>query len=243
MLIGMMILFLVLGLLLLSGRGAFLIAGYNAMSKSQKSLYNEKALCRVVGGIMLGICFSLLLLQLNTMYSIPALGIVGTILLFVFPIGGILYLNFGKRFLSEGAVAVATNGVNLPSKSRSLITLILVVGFGIFFVYSVQEPTVTIENGELSISGLYGRTLNLSEISDISLLDESMREIGAGRRGNGFGGINIWKGHFAAGLLFVQANSSPTLLIEGEDGPDIYISFRDSEDTMKLFEQLQINFD
>ena len=42
--------FAVLSALLLSGRGSWLIAGYNTASKQQKEQYDEKKLCRVMGG-------------------------------------------------------------------------------------------------------------------------------------------------------------------------------------------------
>ena len=240
MLIGVCLLFLILGVVFLSGRGAFLIAGYNTMSKERKSQYNEKALCRAVGVMMLGMSLALVLLQLSTTQSIPTLNLIGTILIFIIPIGGILYLNFGNRFLLEGAVAVSTNGANLSSKIGMFIAFIVMIGVSLLFIVGSQDPTVKIDNGVMRISGMYGRTIDLSEVNQIALLDETMREIGAGRRNNGFGGINAWKGHFTAGLLFVQANSAPTLLIEREEGQDIFISFRDSEETIRLFEQLQI---
>lgn len=40
----------VLSIVLLMGKGSFLIAGYNTSTKEQKQRYNEKRLCRVVGG-------------------------------------------------------------------------------------------------------------------------------------------------------------------------------------------------
>ena len=45
-------LFAVLSLLLLSGKGSWLIAGYNTASPEEKKGYDEKRLCRVVGGGM-----------------------------------------------------------------------------------------------------------------------------------------------------------------------------------------------
>ena len=39
-------------ILLLTGRGAWLIAGYNTAGKERKSRYNEKKLCRVTGAGM-----------------------------------------------------------------------------------------------------------------------------------------------------------------------------------------------
>lgn len=38
-----------MSILLLTGRGSYLIAGYNTASKDEKSKYNEKKLCRVTG--------------------------------------------------------------------------------------------------------------------------------------------------------------------------------------------------
>ena len=46
--------FFVVSLVLLSGHGAGLIAGYNTASKAEKAKYDEKKLCRVTGaGTML----------------------------------------------------------------------------------------------------------------------------------------------------------------------------------------------
>ena len=39
----------ILSMILLSGRGGFLVAGYNTASKEEKAKYNEKKLCRTVG--------------------------------------------------------------------------------------------------------------------------------------------------------------------------------------------------
>lgn len=44
-----LIIFLLMTIALLTGHGAFLIAGYNTAGKQEKSKYNEKKLCRVTG--------------------------------------------------------------------------------------------------------------------------------------------------------------------------------------------------
>lgn len=43
-------LFVVLSLIFRSGRGAFLIAGYNTMLAVEKARYDEKKLCKAMGG-------------------------------------------------------------------------------------------------------------------------------------------------------------------------------------------------
>ena len=49
---GIAVLMGVLSVVLLLGKGSFLIAGYNTSGKEEKKEYNEKRLCRVMGGGM-----------------------------------------------------------------------------------------------------------------------------------------------------------------------------------------------
>lgn len=49
MLIGLAVVFLLISLLLFTGKGAWLIAGYNTSSKKEKEKYDEKKLCSVMG--------------------------------------------------------------------------------------------------------------------------------------------------------------------------------------------------
>ncbi len=44
--------FIILGLVFIQGKGAFLIAGYNTSSRAEKKKYDENALCRFMGKIM-----------------------------------------------------------------------------------------------------------------------------------------------------------------------------------------------
>lgn len=49
----LIVLFTVLTIVFFSGKGGFLIAGYNAMSDNKKQRYNYRRLCYVMGGGML----------------------------------------------------------------------------------------------------------------------------------------------------------------------------------------------
>ena len=60
----MVALFAVLSILLLSGKCSWLIAGYNTASEKEKQAYNEKRLCRVVGGGMAFLTAALLFMGL-----------------------------------------------------------------------------------------------------------------------------------------------------------------------------------
>lgn len=52
--------FLIISIVLISGHGENLIAGYNTASKEEKSRYNTKKLCRVVGAGLLIITLMIL---------------------------------------------------------------------------------------------------------------------------------------------------------------------------------------
>ena len=59
------VIFLVLSIVLLTGRGSWLIAGYNTASKEEKSKYDEKKLCRVMGAGMAVITVMLFIMGLG----------------------------------------------------------------------------------------------------------------------------------------------------------------------------------
>jgi len=61
----------VISIVLLSGRGANLIAGYNTASKEEKSKYDEKKLCKVTG-IGMSLITILVLISGIGMDTLPA---------------------------------------------------------------------------------------------------------------------------------------------------------------------------
>jgi hypothetical protein len=119
-----------------------------------------------------------------------------------------------------------------------IFTAVILVGVGILLYLGGREPSVTIENDTtLRISGMYGTRVPLDEITNVSILNQSMRDIGAGARTNGFNG-SMWRGRFEAGLLFVRPDASPTLRIERVGNSPIFISFSDGQDTFNLYNDL-----
>lgn len=93
-----MIPFLIFAIVLSQGKGAFLIAGYNTMSDSEKEKYNEKALAKFVGKVMYGYCFCLLLWGLNDLFKTEWLFIIGFVLFIGLTIFTLVYANTRNRF-------------------------------------------------------------------------------------------------------------------------------------------------
>lgn len=126
--------------------------------------------------------------------------------------------------------------------SIALIVFVVVV---FLFFYGQKDPQVSILDQHIQIKTMYGIDIDFDEITNISLIDKSMKDIGVGSRTNGFGGIGgALKGNFnsnATGdtLLFVRSKSSPTIRIVRLGKKDVYISFLISDDTKKLYSELK----
>ena len=94
----MIALFLILGVVLFRGKGAFLIAGYNTSSKEQKSKTDEKALCRAVGKMMFALAGTWCVVALGSVLEIWAVYWTGIGLFLAVIIAGVVYMNTGHRF-------------------------------------------------------------------------------------------------------------------------------------------------
>ena len=89
---------IIIGIVLCCGKGAFLIAGYNTASPKEKTAYDEKALCRAVGVLVLVIVGCVELLMLGLVLDMTALAWGGGVLIAVSTVFGVIYINTSKRF-------------------------------------------------------------------------------------------------------------------------------------------------
>ena len=89
---------IIIGIVLCCGKGAFLIAGYNTASPKEKAAYDEKALCRATGVLVLVIVGSVELLLLGAVLGMTALAWGGGILMAVSTVFGLIYINKSQRF-------------------------------------------------------------------------------------------------------------------------------------------------
>ncbi|MDQ0232652.1 DUF3784 domain-containing protein [Metabacillus malikii] len=93
--------FLVLATIFSKGKGAVLIAGYNTMSDSEKSQYDEVALCKFTGKIMYGVSFCILLLAIAELLNLHLLMIIAVILLIIIITVALIYTKTGNRFKTK----------------------------------------------------------------------------------------------------------------------------------------------
>lgn len=93
-----LVFFLFLSIIFLNGKGAMLLAGYNTLDEAERAKFDEKALCKAVGKLLLSICGAMLFFIYGEIIERQWPHIVGTILIIVFVLGGIFYVNVGNRF-------------------------------------------------------------------------------------------------------------------------------------------------
>ena len=75
-----------------------MIAGYNMMSAAEKEKYDEVALCKFMGKMMLGIVFAMLIMLYDAIFEVGWGFVIGTIFIVIVVIGGLVYMNTGNRF-------------------------------------------------------------------------------------------------------------------------------------------------
>ena len=241
----------VAALFLLNGKGAFLIAGYNTLSKEEKAKYDEKALCRFTGRLLLIVSFCALLIPTSSYFEMEGLAFCGVAATSIISIGACVYANTGNRFrsnvISEVPVAkTKTYSVSKADKFAAYGLVIFCLAMPLIFivgnVVGNKDPVVNILENRVQIKGIYGLNIDFTDITDVSLVEKSMWDIGFGRRTNGYyAGGQALKGYFEQNnLLFVQSKTSPTIRIKRSKSEDVYISFLNSEATRILYNELAV---
>lgn len=90
--------FLLLSVYFLSGRGGFLISGYNTLPKAEKEKYNEEALCKSMGKFSLILSVFLIFLFYGIYVQKTWMTAAATICVLVFTIGWVIYMNKTSKF-------------------------------------------------------------------------------------------------------------------------------------------------
>lgn len=102
--------FLIMAFFLSRGSGAFLLAGYNTMSKSEKAKYDEVALCKFMGKMLYAISFAMLLFSLSEWLEMPVLLWIGIALMSVLIVFTLVYANTGNRFKEKSVIKKQLEG-------------------------------------------------------------------------------------------------------------------------------------
>jgi hypothetical protein len=95
---GIALLLLIMGVFLLMGKGAFLIAGFNMMPPAEKARYNVRKLTFSVGILLILTAVLMMVMTVAIHFDLMWLVIVTVALMTVVPIVFVVYANTGGRF-------------------------------------------------------------------------------------------------------------------------------------------------
>jgi len=84
--------------MMITGKGSFLVAGYNTMSKEMQKKYDAKALTKAVGLVVFLSMWATMIIICGILTKLLGVTILGVILTVFASVGGIAYLNIGNRF-------------------------------------------------------------------------------------------------------------------------------------------------
>ncbi len=88
---------IIITVIFLMGKGGFLIAGYNTMTKEQQEKYDIKRLCKFMGKVCLVADVYIVILLIATIFNITWLIIAANIMLGIDVIFAVIFAN-SKRF-------------------------------------------------------------------------------------------------------------------------------------------------
>lgn len=212
-------LFAVLSIVLLSGRGSFLIAGYNTADKEEKAKYDEKKLCRVMGAGMAVITAILLLCTLyefdlprGLRWILPA-GIFGVVIFLVIATNTICRTRTPAAGTKERKKAALTTKITVAVLA---VTCILVVS-----VLYTGDVKVQFEKDYMNIhtSVIGSKKVGYEEILSVAYEDS----MDIGRRTGGIGSFRLQAGsfknsEFGAYHLYSYTDCSEYVVLETAEG-------------------------
>ncbi|MBE6961783.1 MAG: DUF3784 domain-containing protein [Ruminococcaceae bacterium] len=214
---------------LLSGRGAFLIAGYNTASPEKKAAYDEKKLCRVTGGGLL-ICGILLLLWAVLGEDAPSAFVAAFIIVTLLDVAAMIWLS-NTRCWRDGEPPEVTEADR--RKSRRITTAAITIAAMIMIPTCVMLFTgnITPEYGEdtVRIRASYWSdlTIRYADITSIEYREEPV----PGLRTGGLGSFRLLLGSFrneefgsytrytytGCDACVVLTDRGKTIVLSGED--------------------------
>lgn len=235
-------LLLICSIVLLSGRGAWMIAGYNTAGKEVKSRYDQKKLTKAVGTALL--VFAVATIPLALVHSVAYI-IIYMVFMILSVVALLIYLN--TKCFAAGAELhqkAAVSGVK--TNKAVFITIILfalavIVGSIIMLSLGGEPPVYALSSDQSSftIDSMYGLTIDTSAIQSLELKTALPDNL---KRTNGYGGAgSVLKGYCSSSigdvLVFIDTSRSAFLYITTPTQV-IILTGESDEQTTQLYDML-----
>lgn len=227
-------------ILLLQGKGSFLIAGYNTASPAQKSMYDEKKLCRVTGGGVL-ICGILILLLAILGENPPSwFPTVFTIAILLDVIAMLVLIS--TKCKKAGTVPEVTEADRRKSRRITIAALVFTAAISIPICIMLFTGSITPEYGDTAVriraSYWSDLTIEYDNISSIEYRNEAI----PGSRTGGLGSFRLLLGsfrneEFGFYTRYTYIDCDACVVLQ-DRGKTIVLSGRNAADTRAIYDTL-----
>lgn len=233
----------VLTLLLLSGKGSFLIAGYNTADAETKAKYDEKKLCLITGlgfGVITVMMALLAVFQKNPP---DILLVLSEVVILAACLGVLIAGNTlcKRKTISENMPGTVTHSPKKIQLKRILycIGTAAVIFFSCVILFT-GHVVVSLKDRSIDIDISYwaDHSVLYEDIASVELLDN----IDIGRRTNGLGSPKLYGGNFRNKkfgdyLLYAYAKCNSYIVLH-TDGKTVVVNDSTPEKTEKLYKQI-----
>lgn len=236
------IVMLVCGMLIFSGKGAWLMAGYNTASAEEREAYHYQRLCHTLGALFFLIAF-LLLPPLFISHISADYFLITAIILTVAAVFAVIIANTWCKRKAGEPLSVAPSSalqakLSFPFLYGMLILFSIAVGMFFTFAGSVD---ISLHKDSLRLDATFSdeTELPLSEITSISL--QTVPDYG--KRNGGTGNARIQAGRYHNDLwqdymLYIYRSCSYAIVIQTPQ-QTLVCNESDETKTKQLYEQLQ----
>ena len=130
---------------------------------------------------------------------------------------------------------------NSNSRSNFYGICITLTVVGLLCWYGYQPVKIDLKDAELKISGIYGSTINYSDIIAIDTISQMPK---IEMKTNGFALGKVCKGNFSlkeigGATLFINYNVSPFVRLVQKNGSAIFFNLKDHQSTIETFEKIK----
>ena len=236
------ILFAVISIIFLCGRGSCLIAGYNTASKEERDRYDEKKLCRVMGRGCMVITAALVI---NAAFgeSLPPIvqGIVPVVTITVCLCCILLASTVCRKeeLLESISPAERTRERRIV---RVAIVFCMLLAILVLCVMMMGKVDISIAGQELRIEAtvVTGKSLTPEEIENVTYVER----LDVGKRVAGIGNARIEAGIFRNGefddyRLYSYTNCDAYIVLQTGEGV-VVVNGRTEEETRELYKEVEV---
>lgn len=231
----------VLTVILLSGKGGFLIAGYNTASKKEKAEYNEVKLSRVMGT---GMGIITIILGLSAIFQENSPAFFDWIMPVMILITVIVMLILSNTICRNKNPQPVEESKDEQIRTRKIMKYTLLFVLIVFCVVGVLLVTgdvkVDLNDDKLYINASYwsDQSIDFEDIQSVTYTDD----MEVGDRTNGLGSFKLQEGHFKNGkfgkyIRYCYRNCKSYIVIQ-TNSDTFVINAENSSDTEKLYGEI-----